>query len=73
MPRVSSSAAIFTRGLLLGLGLELSAFVIDNDEMKSRSLEQTNEVGHTCETRIAFGRHNQVEWRRGSECHLALA
>jgi hypothetical protein len=70
--RVSSSAAISSRGVLLGLWLELPTLVIDNDEMKSRCLKQTREVGDACKTRIAFSRRNDLPWDICKKRELAL-
>jgi hypothetical protein len=45
VPGVAAPTAVLSRGLVLGLWLELTSLTIDNDQMESRSLKQTNEVG----------------------------
>jgi hypothetical protein len=72
MSRVSASSAVFPRGFLLGLRLELPAFVIDNNEMKPRSFEQTRKIGDACESRVAFSRRNDLARDVGARRELAL-
>ena len=72
MSRVSASSAVFARGVLLGLRLELPTFVIDNNEMKPRCFEQPYEVGDTREAWSAFEpRHHLVRYA-GAQCQFAL-
>jgi hypothetical protein len=72
VPRVSASAAVFSRVLLLGLGLELPSFLVDHDEMKPRRFEQARKIGDAYQVRLALSRHHYVPRHGGLERQFAL-
>jgi hypothetical protein len=72
VPRVSAPAAVFPSAVLLGLWLERSAFVVDNDEMESGCFEQAHKIGGAYQMRLGLSIDNYVTRHGGLERQFAL-